>query len=175
MVSENVTIRAVENSEIELLHQLSLNTFVEAFGSQNTTSNMEQYIAEALTLNHIEFEYNSPNSTFFFTEYQSEIIGYLKVNWGDAQTEHQLSEALEIEHIYVISKYQSKGIGALLLNYCLELAGLKKLKHVWLGVWDQNQSAIRFYERHGFVTFSKHKFMLGKELQYDVMMKIELV
>ena len=112
---------------------------------------------------------------FSLLNFNLKLCGYLKVNQGDAQTEQQLSEALEIERIYVISKYQSKGIGALLLNYSLDLARMKRLKRAWLGVWDQNQSAIRFYERNGFVSFSKHKFMLGKELQYDVMMKIELV
>lgn len=174
MLSENVNIRAVENSEITQLHELSLSTFVQAFGSQNSASNMEQYLAEALTLEHISFEYKNPNSSFFFAEYQSEIIGYLKVNQGDAQTEQELSEALEIERIYVIEKFQSLGIGALLLNFSLELARFNKLKQVWLGVWEKNHSAIRFYERHGFVVFSKHKFMLGQELQFDVMMKLDL-
>ena len=173
MLSENVNIRAVENSEIAKLHALSLSTFVEAFGSQNTVSNMEQYISEALSLDHISFEYKNPNSSFFFAEYQSEIIGYLKLNQGDAQTEPVLSEAIEIERIYVISEFQSKGIGRLLIKFSLELAKHKRLKRVWLGVWDQNQNAIRFYERQGFVIFSKHKFMLGKELQFDVMMKFE--
>ena len=173
MLSKNVNIRAVENSEIAQLHELSLSTFIQAFGTHNTASNMEQYVSEALTLDQITIEYQNPKSSFFFAEYQSEIIGYLKVNQGDAQTETQLAEALEIERIYVIPKVQSKGIGTLLLNYCLELAKLRKLKQVWLGVWDQNQSAIRFYERCGFVTFSKHEFMLGKELQFDVMMKFE--
>jgi ribosomal protein S18 acetylase RimI-like enzyme len=175
MYSENVIIRAVKNSEITLLQQLSLNTFVQAFGSQNSAANMEQYISEALTLEHITREFQNPNSSFFFAEYNSEIIGYLKVNQDEAQTEKQLAEALEIERIYVISEYQSNGIGALLLNYSLDFAQLKRLKRVWLGVWDKNKSAIRFYERHGFVVFSKHKFMLGQELQFDVMMKIELV
>ena len=174
MLAENVNIRAVENSEITQLHKLSLSTFVQAFGSQNTASNMEQYLAEALTSSRIRFEYKNPNSSFFFAEYQSETIGYLKLNQGDAQTEQELSEALEIERIYVIEKFQSLGIGALLLNFSLELARLKKLKQVWLGVWEKNHRAIRFYERNGFVTFSKHEFMLGQELQFDVMMKIEL-
>lgn len=173
MFSENIKIRAVAVSEVPLLQELSLNTFVEAFGSSNTASNMDQYISEALSLDKIASEYKNPNSSFFFAEYQSEIIGYLKLNLGDAQTEYALSEALEIERIYIISKYRSKGIGTWLLNYSITFAKNKKLKYLWLGVWDQNLGAIRFYERHGFITFSKHKFMLGKELQFDVMMKLE--
>ena len=126
MLSKNVNIRAVENSEIAQLHELSLSTFVQAFGNQNTAFNMEQYISEALTIDQITRQYKNPNSSFFFAEYQSEIIGYLKVNQGDAQTEKQLTEALEIERLYIISKFQSKGIGTLLLNYSLELARHKK-------------------------------------------------
>ena len=82
MLSKNVNIRAVENYEIAQLHELSLSTFVQAFGNQNTASNMEQYISQALTKDQITRQYKNPNSSFFFVEYQSEIIGYLKVNQG---------------------------------------------------------------------------------------------
>ena len=32
----------------------------------------------------------------------------------------------------------------------LEIAKSKSFKYVWLGVWEQNLKAIRFYEKNGF-------------------------
>lgn len=46
--------------------------------------------------------------------------------------------------------------------------------YVWLGVWEKNLGAIRFYEKNGFVPFDKHIFRLGDEKQTDILMIIKL-
>ena len=56
----------------------------------------------------------------------------------------------------------------------LEIAKSKMLDFLWLGVWDENPKAIRFYEKNGFVAFDKHVFKLGQAVQTDRMMKLEL-
>jgi len=174
MFSESVTIRPVEEFEIEYLHELSQSTFLHAFSNQNKVSDMELYFTEAYSLAHIRSEYENPNSQFFFAEYNSEIIGYLKVNQKEAQTDRQLKDALEIQRIYIVSKFQGMKVGALFLEFAIELAREKNLSQIWLGVWEKNLRAIAFYTRYGFKAFSKHEFMLGRDLQFDIMMKFEL-
>ncbi len=44
-------------------------------------------------------------------------------------------------------------------------------KSIWLGVWEENPKAIRFYEKNGFVPFSRHIFKMGDEEQTDIMMR----
>jgi ribosomal protein S18 acetylase RimI-like enzyme len=46
--------------------------------------------------------------------------------------------------------------------------------HVWLGVWEKNPKAIRFYKKNGFVEFDKHIFKLGTDEQTDIMMKLQM-
>ncbi len=50
----------------------------------------------------------------------------------------------------------------------------RKMDYIWLGVWEKNTSAIRFYERKGFVKFGEHPFNMGDELQIDYLMKLTL-
>ena len=45
------------------------------------------------------------------------------------------------------------------------------MSYVWLGVWEQNPRAIRFYEKNGFVPFDTHVFILGEDKQTDILMK----
>jgi ribosomal protein S18 acetylase RimI-like enzyme len=45
---------------------------------------------------------------------------------------------------------------------------------IWLGVWEENQKAIRFYKKNGFVEFGKHIFRLGDDDQTDIMMKLDI-
>jgi ribosomal protein S18 acetylase RimI-like enzyme len=42
--------------------------------------------------------------------------------------------------------------------------------YVWLGVWEHNPRAIAFYRKFGFEVVGEHAFMLGQELQRDLIM-----
>ena len=43
---------------------------------------------------------------------------------------------------------------------------------LWLGVWEHNARAIRFYEKCGFRDAGSHPFLLGNDLQTDRIMTI---
>ena len=65
-------------------------------------------------------------------------------------------------------------IGQILLNKAIEIGKKKKLEFLWLGVWEENHRAIKFYEKNGFKVFGKHKFVLGKDVQTDLLMKLKI-
>lgn len=102
------------------------------------------------------------------------VIGYLKVNFEQSQTELKDDKALEIERIYVLKEFHGKNVGQALYEKAIELAKEKKVKYVWLGVWEQNQRAIKFYQKNGFIPFDKHIFTLGDDKQTDILMKLIL-
>ncbi|GAA4792702.1 hypothetical protein GCM10023231_21090 [Olivibacter ginsenosidimutans] len=54
------------------------------------------------------------------------------------------------------------------------MAKQRKTRYIWLGVWEDNQRAIQFYKKNGFITFDKHVFTLGNDKQTDIMMKLQL-
>ena len=172
--SSETVVRPVEKSELKELLELARNTFTESFASQNTKSNFDQYVSKSFTMQKIEKEFSNSESKFYVVNGDTKPIAYLKVNVGLAQTENKLDQSLEIERIYVSADHQGKRIGQLLLQKAMDLAKEFQLNWVWLGVWDQNVNAIRFYERHGFVKFATHPFKLGDENQTDILMKKEL-
>jgi ribosomal protein S18 acetylase RimI-like enzyme len=45
---------------------------------------------------------------------------------------------------------------------------------IWLGVWEENHRARKFYSKNGFVEFDKHSFILGNEVQTDLLMQLEM-
>jgi len=46
-----------------------------------------------------------------------------------------------------------------------------KVEMLWLGVWERNPNAIAFYEREGFEVFGEHSYLLGTDLQRDLMLR----
>lgn len=171
---DKIEIRKATFEDTELLLTIGRQTFFEKFTENNSKENMLQYASEAYTFEKIASEVNNANSQFYLATLNNQTVGYLKINFGEAQTEIQDPKALELERIYVLNEFQGQKIGQALFEKTLEIAKQAKLNYVWLGVWEENLSAIKFYEKNGLKAFSNHVFMLGNDAQTDLMMKIEL-
>ncbi|ASU34915.1 GNAT family N-acetyltransferase [Mucilaginibacter xinganensis] len=153
------------------LLDFSKTTFFDFFGPLNDAANMEAYAAVAFTSQKILSELIESNSEFYFAMLADEIVGYLKLNFNNTQTEFHDANAMEIERIYVSRNHHKKNIGKNLLNFAVNVAFQRQLKYIWLGVWEHNTNAIGFYSHNGFEVFSSHEFTLGDDLQTDLLMK----
>lgn len=169
-----IAIRKITVNDINELQNIGKLTFAETFSSGNSEENMKEYLENGFSTEKLTAELTDPNAEFYFAELDGKTIGYLKINIGQSQTEIKDHNALEIERIYVLKEFHGKKVGQILYNKAIELAKEKGAKYVWLGVWEQNPRAIRFYEKNGFIAFDKHVFKLGNDEQTDIMMKLEL-
>lgn len=171
---EAITIKQATINDLSTLQRIGRQTFAETFSSTNSEENMANYLEEGFSAEKLVKELISEGSQFYFALLNNEAIGYLKLNTGQSQTELRDETAVEIERIYVLSAYHWKKVGQLLYDKAKEVAKRSGAKYVWLGVWEENPRAIRFYEKNGFVAFDKHIFKLGGEEQTDLMMKTVL-
>ena len=174
MNPDHLIFQKATQEDLISLQAIAQKTFKEAFAHMNTPENMNHYLRESLSLEKLTAELAHPQSTFHLLIDQNEVIGYLKTNTEDAQNEPLGEEAIEIERIYLLQAYQGMGLGKLLFNQALEIGRNRNKRFIWLGVWEKNQKAIRFYEKLGFKTFGKHSFLLGNDLQMDLLMKLPI-
>ncbi len=136
---EKIGITKVTLSDLGQLQKIGRHTFYETFSSGNTEENMTQYLEEGFSLEKLTAELTNGNSEFYFATLGNEVIGYLKLNFGQSQTELQDDKALEIERIYVLKQYHGKSVGQLLYDKAIQIARQKNASYVWLGVWEKNQ------------------------------------
>lgn len=169
-----IQIQKISLTEIDQLQKIGRQTFKETFSEYNSEENMKNYLEEGFSKEKLTTELNDKNSEFYFAILEKEVIGYLKVNFGESQTELKDNKALEIERIYVSKEFHGKSVGQLLYDKAIEVAKQKGSEYVWLGVWEENPRAISFYKKNGFVEFDKHIFKLGDDEQTDIMMKMKL-
>jgi ribosomal protein S18 acetylase RimI-like enzyme len=174
MYKDNNEIVKVDINDVKALQEISIQTFTETFADQNSESDMQKYISENLCLDQLSKELRSKDSAFYFLKLNSQIIGYLKLNTGESQTELKNNISLEIERIYVKQVFHGKHLGKQLLQKAIEIAKKYNYQYIWLAVWEHNLKAIAFYTKNKFVEFDKHTFKLGNDLQIDIMMKLEL-
>ncbi|MFM1915537.1 MAG: hypothetical protein RLZZ531_1206 [Bacteroidota bacterium] len=172
---ENLQLVSVTFSEILDLQAISRQTFFDAFASVNEEEDMRHYLEVNLSIEQLTSELNQAATSFYFAKNGNEILAYLKLNEADVQTEKRNIPSMEIERIYVRKELQNRGVGQFLLDHSIQITKDKQLKLIWLGVWEHNVSAIRFYERNQFQFFGKHSFMLGSDEQTDLLMERHLV
>jgi diamine N-acetyltransferase len=170
----NIDIREVTSNDIVQLQKISRQTFHETFAALNSEENMAKYLEEELSIEKLTAELNNTDSAFYFAVYNANVIGYLKLNFGESQTELKDKKAVEIERIYVLKEFQGQHIGQLLYDKAIQVAKQKNAEYAWLGVWEENTKAINFYKKNGFIEFDKHIFLLGDDAQTDIMMKLHL-
>ena len=169
-----IEIIKIQQDQVEKLQNIGIATFNETFAAINSEENMRFYLENSFSKDKLYDELANKDSEFYFAILQNEAIGYLKVNFAQAQTELKESNALEIERIYVLKKFHAKGVGQLLYEKAVKIAKSKSIEYLWLGVWEENHKALNFYTKNGFVAFDKHIFKLGNDEQTDVMMKLQL-
>lgn len=164
-------IRTIDRAEVDDFQQLALKIFYDSFAALNTPENMKAYTDMAYNRELLLTEINDPRSEHYFLCEGDKKIGFLKLNTAEVQSDIHDPESLEIQRIYIDSVYQGRGLGAQLLQFAKERAKALGLKYIWLGVWEKNPDAIRFYQRHGFEIIGSHPFVMGDEDQTDILMK----
>jgi ribosomal protein S18 acetylase RimI-like enzyme len=165
-----INIKKGTHEDLLILQKISYETFTDTFKDQNKPENINAYLEKAFNLTQLESELFNISSQFFFVYFNSDVAGYLKVNTNEAQSEKMGDESLEIERIYIRSKFQKQGLGKHLMNKAIEIAMKENKKKIWLGVWEKNKNAIAFYKKMGFVQTGAHPFYMGDEEQIDYIM-----
>ena len=168
-------LKLISIDDLNDLRSISIETFKQTFAAQNTRENIRLHLKNKISIKQLKNEICNPNSKFYFIYQKNKIIGYLKLNFNDSQREKMyLNNGFEIERIYLITKFQGKGLGKKLFTKILNMGKEKGYKKVWLGVWENNFRAIKFYEKYGFKKFGQNNFLLGNDLQTDYLLEMDI-
>ena len=171
---EGLQLRKVESKDIDLLHHISVLTFVDTYAQDNKPENVAAHIAENLNETQLLSEIADSNSIFYFAELNDEVVGYIKLNKGKAQTESTYPTGGEIERIYVLPAFKGQGIGKKLFHQSVQQIREWNCELVWLGVWEKNKKALQFYKHMGMLEKGTHTFTVGDEDQTDFVMVLDL-
>jgi len=125
--------------DLDVLIDISKNTFVNAFQEYNDPTDFANYLANAFSKETITKELLNLNSTFYFIVLVDVgLVGYVKLNKKEAQHEQFDMNALELQRIYVVKEHQGKKIGEQALSFVINIAKKYKASCLWLGVWEHN-------------------------------------
>lgn len=164
---QQLEITACQPEDLEILKLVGIETFNDTFAVQNKAENMQEYLERAYADEKLLAELKNKDSFFYFLKNQEEILGYIKLNIDQAQTEKIAENSLEVERIYIRKAHFRKGYGKRLLRFAEEQAKNFGKTTLWLGVWEYNFNAQIFYKKMGFNRVGEHSFFMGDDEQTD--------
>ncbi len=166
-----LSIRHATPTDAALLAGLGRRTFYDSFAADNTPETMAAYLAGAFSPQKQAAELADPGTLFLIVEDDGQTAGYARLKAGPAPACISGIRPLEIVRFYACQEWMGKGVGARLMQACIDEAKQRRADVLWLDVWEKNPRAIAFYHKWGFAVVGEQGFQMGEELQHDLLMQ----
>jgi ribosomal protein S18 acetylase RimI-like enzyme len=172
----SLTIRQAIREDAKVLTDLAYTTFWDAFAHhpKNAPDDLNHYMRQAFNQEQITTELADGKNIFLIAEIDGEAAGYSKIIIGNIEPGITAERPVELSRLYSHQRHLGQGVGQSLMDACFERARAEDRDVMWLGVWEYNPRAQRFYEKNGFRVVGSHVFLLGKDPQTDLLMQREL-
>jgi diamine N-acetyltransferase len=166
-----IVIRMANAQDVAMLTELCRQTFYDTYVDYNTPEDMDMYLEGYFTEEKLAVEIVSPTNTFLLAFIDHEIVGYAHLKDSAVPEAIGQGPGLEIARLYAVQKNIGKGVGAALMQQCMQVALEKGKTVIWLGAWKKNERAIAFYTKWGFEIAGEYEFVLGKDVQSDWLLR----
>jgi GNAT superfamily N-acetyltransferase len=170
------TIRRCIRQDAETIASLGARLFVQAYGPTHPEPERSRYLAEAYSVDVIAEAIEAEGSSVFAVEASSGApIAYAHmIATTESPPGFDGRGAFEIVRFYVDGAHQGRGVGAMLMNHCCDVARQAGAGVIWLQTWSQASWAIGFYLRLGFKIVGKKPFHFGARVDEDHLMALAL-
>lgn len=168
-----LVVRRAGPSDARALATFAATAFADTFAADNTPDDMASYLADAFDESRQRAELLDPDCIVLLAERGSDLAGYAMLRDGSAP--HAASgirsgNTIEIARLYADKRWIGTGVGATLMQACLDTGVERGREWIWLGVWERNARAIAFYARWRFTDVGSQFFQLGADRQTDRIM-----
>jgi ribosomal protein S18 acetylase RimI-like enzyme len=172
----NIGTRQAVPEDAKVLTDLAYTTFWDAFHDhpKNAPDDLAAYMAKAFSREQIELELADERNIFLLAEIGGEAAGYARLIIGAIEDGITAERPIELNRLYSHQEFLGRRVGQTLMDACIGRARDEGCDVMWLGVWEYNPRAQRFYEKNGFHYVGSHTFLLGSDPQTDLLMQREL-
>ena len=168
----NSRLRLVEADEADAgpLSVTGARLFVQAYGKYSDPGDLEAHVSEHFARDRVAAELDRPDVSYTIAYMAKAIAGFIKIRRGSAPGVMPVTEAIEVQQLYVDAERQGKGVGRALMDRAVATARAEGYAGLWLSVWQDAHWATGFYEAYGFAKAGTAEFWLGRSCFMDYLM-----
>lgn len=169
-----IVFRKAVLEDAELLTTLAEETFRKAYDTEMDADDVETYIREHFNIGRQRREISDPKNDLLITFRQDQPIGYSMIRLNALPACINSNSAVELKRFYLLPEAKGTGVADSQMQATLANAKSKNHTAMWLGCWENNARAISFYKRWHFKPVGHQNFLVGSDLQRDIVFLKEL-
>lgn len=173
-MSHAIDIRVAKEEDAHRLYELASRVFYNTFAPDNSPEDMRLYMETAFSLERQRLEILDPKRTTLLAYQNETLVGYVQFSEGPPEPCVITAKPIELARLYVDEAWHGKGLASRLLQEGLACIKKRGFRTVWLGVWERNPRAQKFYFKSGFERVGEHIFQMGSDPQTDWVLSIQI-
>lgn len=166
-----VDVRLARFEDLPAMLEVAFLSFEKTFAPHNTREDMDIFYRDNYTIEKMQHEFYQPQTALFLAIEHGNVVGFVRLRKNDEVKENLGDATIELQRLYVHPQHQGKNIGSLLMGKAMSYAAGEHAEWIWLGVWERNFLAQKFYAKWGFERFGEHTFLHGTDPQIDWLLK----
>lgn len=170
MPPHDLTIRLASADDAPALAALGRRTFAEAFGADNTADDLATFLESTYTPALQRAELADSALTYLIVERSGTPVAFALLRAKGASPFIEDPSAIELQRFYVDQSCHGTGVAQALMASCVETARRAGAMTLFLGVWEQNARALRFYAAQQFTEVGRKIFQVGSDPQQDLVL-----
>lgn len=165
-----IEIRNAEVSDINNLTVLKQQVWISTYATEGLVDEYSSYVLSEYSIENVKRSVENINSITLVAVCNNCLVGCVEILLTPKSPIEKVEPCIEITTLYILERFQNKGIGKKLLNETIKT--IEKLNHkkMWLSVYYKNKKAIDFYKRHYFTQIGEIDFHLGKDKYKNYLM-----
>jgi ribosomal protein S18 acetylase RimI-like enzyme len=166
----SIFVRRATVADAAELAAFGARVFAATFAKDNTADDMAMFLGANYSPERQAREIENPHTTTLLAIDGDTLVAFAQLIASKPPEIVSGDAAVEIARFYVDPAQHGRGIAQTLMDAVLDHARVAGRRTVWLGVWERNPRAIRFYGKYGFTDVGAQPFLLGRDLQTDRVM-----
>ena len=168
-----LAIRRATPADAAALSAIAAATFTEAFGHLYPAGDLEAFLRESYAVDRQRVILETPGYAVWLLEDEGVAVGHAAAGpCGLPNPAVQPGDG-ELKRLYVLAEYQNTGWGGRLFREAMDWLLADGPRTLWIGVWENNLGAQRFYARHGFEKVGEHTFPVGRVVDREFTLRRE--
>lgn len=170
-IKPQAPLRPAAAADAKALSEFAARTFRDAFGAGTAKDDLEHYIRDNFSPAMWLSQITDARNAVFVAEEEDFLTGYVMLHPAKIPAGVTHIRSIQLKRIYVAEDKTGSGLSDHLMKCALTEARRRGYSGVWLSVWEKNKRAISFYTRWGFKPVGRMGFLMGDDLQKDLVLE----
>ena len=156
------SIVKADKNDSRLLSEIATLAFIESHGNSAKPGDINLYISKNYSEDIFKKELLDKKNNYYLVYHNGQVAGYSNIILNSAYADSEVVNIAKLGRLYLLKEFYNLKLGLQLFEFNINLAKENNQKGIWLFVWKENQRAVNFYTKNGFIIIGSHDFKISE-------------